>query len=294
MHRPTPITRRLLSASAGVALLATLAACGGGGSNTPATVMSASASATRYGAAALLTINGTGLDNISVASPGCKGITRLTTAPTVSTSTTAYYGCTVSGAYTSSFTITSNGTAVGTAPFTVPAPVVTMTVNNGQGVNGNIVISLAGDKAPITVDNFLAYVNSGFYNNTIFHRVVANFVAQGGGYGPAPNGVLGSPKATNAGVPLEIVAGLSNVTWSIAMANTGQPNSTTSQFFINLANNATKLDGYYSVFGSVTAGTDVVTAIVAAPAQCTENPLANTNDCLPLPNVVVTQALQTQ
>jgi peptidyl-prolyl cis-trans isomerase A (cyclophilin A) len=292
MHRPTPTIRRLLTASAGVALLATLAACGGGGSSAAATVTSASASATRYGAAALLTINGTGLDNISVTSPGCKGITRLTTAPTVSTSTTAYYGCTVSGAFTSSFTISSNGATVGSASFTVPAPVVTMTVTNGQGVNGNIVISLAGDKAPLTVDNFLSYVNSGFYNGTIFHRVVAGFIAQGGGYGPAPNGVLGTPKATNAPIPTEIV-GLSNVTWSIAMANTGQPNSTTSQFYINLANNL-NLDASFAVFGNVTAGTDVVSAIVAAPAKCTVNQLAQTTDCLPLPNVLVTQALQTQ
>src|SRR5205814_2111019 len=152
---------------------ATLAACGGGDDGKPtATVSSTSTSVTRYGAPALLTINGTHLDNIAVSSDGCIGITRLTAPPTASTSTTAYYGCTVSGAYTSDFVIQSNGTTVSTSQaFSVAAPQVTFTVNNTLGVNGNIVLSLAGDKVPVTVDNFLYYVNTHYYDGQIIDRV---------------------------------------------------------------------------------------------------------------------------
>ena len=88
--------------------------------------------------------------------------------------------------------------------------------------------------------------------------------------------------------------GLSNVQWSVAMANTGQAGAnTTSQFFINLVNN-TGLDGGYAVFGTVSAGTDVVGDIVTAPASCVANQAAGTNDCLPIPNVTIVTATQTQ
>ena len=281
--------------------LATLAACGGDGGSTAgpptATVSSISVAATKYAAPALVTINGTGLDStLSVTSAGCANMTLLTAAPTESSSTTAYYSCTVDGAITSTVVAASNGTTVGTSPsFTVPQPIVTMTVNNGQGVNGNITFTLAADKAPATVFNFLTYVNSGFYNGTIFHRVVSGFIAQAGGYaGPVTDLSTATLKATNAAIPVEST-GLSNVQWSVAMANTGQAGAnTTSQFFINLVNNP-QLDGSYAVFGTISAGTDVVGDIVAAPASCVDNrTITGTIDCLPIPNVTIVTATQTQ
>jgi peptidyl-prolyl cis-trans isomerase A (cyclophilin A) len=275
---------------------ATLVACGGGGDGQPtAKVTSTSVSATRYAAPALLTINGTDLDNISVSSGGCKNITRLTTAPTVSTSTTAYYGCTVSGAFSSNFVIRSNNATVGTSnTFTVPQPQVTLTVNNTQAVNGNIVIALAGDRVPITVDNFLYYVNTHYYDGQIFDRVVAGFVAQAGLYGPSTDdGVLPPVKPTQPPIKLETDASLLNKTGSVAMARSQTLDSATSEFYVNLADN-TNLDGSYAVFGTVTSGMDVMQSIVEAPALCTNNPLAGTIDCLPIPNAVIVTAVQSR
>ena len=302
-----PSTRRFLLAPLGVSCpgrlagtflaAAALVACGGGDGGKPtATVSSTALSVTRYAAPALLTINGTNLDNISVSSTGCKNITRLTSAPTASTSTTAYYGCTVSGAYSSNFAIVSNGSTVATSKtFTVPAPEVTLTVNNTLGVNGNIVIALAGDKVPVTVDNFLYYVNTHYYDGQIFDRVVPGFVVQGGIYGPSSDtGVLPPAKPTQPPIPLELDPTLLNKMWSVAMARGTSLDSATAEFYVNLAINQ-NLDGNYAVFGMVTAGTDVVMAMTnqtTAPALCTDNPLEGTDDCLPIPNVVIINAVQ--
>jgi len=258
-------------------------------------VANAGVAVTRYGAPVLLTLQGTALDSgLVVTSSHCLNLTRLTTPPHQSTATTAYYQCS-GGKTTGTFSVqTGVGTALVTpAPsYTVPTPVVTMAVTNGQGVNGNIVLTLNADGAPNTVTNFLSYVNSGFYDGTIFHRVVQNFIIQGGGYGATVGGKLPAPKATNAGIPLELGGG-NNVQWSVAMANTGAANSTTSQFFFNVVENAT-LNGHYSVFGNITSGVPVAQAILAAPATCTTNTGAGTTDCLPQPDVTITSATQTQ
>jgi len=282
-------------------LLAALSACGGdGGDSTPATVSSMSIAATKYGAPAQVTVAGTHLGNMSLSAPGCKNVTRLTTAPTASTDTTAYFSCTPSGAYTSTITAVSNGATVGTTMLTVPPPIVTMAVSGG-GVNGNIVFTLRGNQAPITVDNFLAYVNSGFYNGLIFHRVVPNFVVQGGGYGAATSGTLPAPKATTfPPISLETTGG-SNLQWTAAMARTTDPNSATSQFFFNLVNNASVLDpsntsAGYAVFADVSSSAAVIQAIANAP--CTDlvqgGVAVNDGSCVPIPNVVITSATQTQ
>jgi cyclophilin family peptidyl-prolyl cis-trans isomerase len=298
---PNPERPSHLSCSAvGTALtlisLAALDACGGGGSTggTPtATVTSTSVAATRYGAPALVTINGTGLDStLAVTSAGCKNMTLLTAAPTASTSTTAYYSCTVSGAFSSTVVAKSNNTTVGSANFTVLPPVVTMAVSDGVGVNGNLVITLEGDKAPITVDNFLAYVNAGFYGGLIFHRVSnLNHVIQGGGFGTMTDGNLPVPKATNPPIVLETTGG-SNVQWSVGMARTSMPNTATSQFYINTAANP-GFDGNYAVFGNLTASSVVVAQSITT-AACTPLTGATDDSCVPIPNVVITSAVQTQ
>ncbi|MDR3399602.1 MAG: peptidylprolyl isomerase [Pandoraea sp.] len=126
---------------------------------------------------------------------------------------------------------------------------------------GNFVVELNPKAAPKTVENFLQYVNSGFYNGTIFHRVIGNFMIQGGGFTPEMN-----EKTTRAPIPSESQNGLKNVTGAIAMARTSNPNSATAQFFINVKDNASldypNPDGYgYTVFGKVVSGMDTVEKI---------------------------------
>jgi peptidyl-prolyl cis-trans isomerase A (cyclophilin A) len=295
---------RLPNAAIAAAPIVLLAACGGGGSDEAGgdgrpTVTSASVGAAKYSQAALVTINGTSLEGtgfggttISVASPGCTGMARSTTAPNVSSATTAYYTCTVKaiGAQTVTITRTSDGATLATAPFTVPAPQVTMTVSDGAGISGSMVFTLAPDKTPITVDNFLAYVNSAFYDGTVFHRVVKGFVIQGGGY--LASGALKTP--TLAPIVLEVNKGLTNVQWTVAMARTSDANSATSQFFVNTVNNSPGLDpgGFtpegYAVFGSLTTNT----ALAAAIENAACSPPGST--CKPLTPIVVTSARQTQ
>ncbi len=180
------------------------------------------------------------------------------------------------------------------------APQVTMTVTNGAGVNGTIVITLASLQAPVTAANFLAYVNNGFYNGTIFHRNSPGFVLQGGGYvGPlvANSTPVPREKPTKEPIVLEDGTGLSNTKYTVTMARTGAPDSATSQFFVNLTDNLfldrSATGRGYAVFGTVTEGTEVLTAMAAAP--CTAwRALLPSGDCLPSPNITITSARQTR
>jgi peptidyl-prolyl cis-trans isomerase B (cyclophilin B) len=128
---------------------------------------------------------------------------------------------------------------------------------------GVITLELDTEKAPVTVANFLAYVDSGFYNNTLFHRVIDGFMIQGGGFASGMQ-----QKTTQAPIRNEADNGLANASYTIAMARTPDPHSASSQFFINVADNdflnfrAPNAQGWgYCVFGKVTAGTEVVDAI---------------------------------
>lgn len=125
---------------------------------------------------------------------------------------------------------------------------------------GNIVIELDNEKAPETVKNFLAYVNSGFYNGTIFHRVINNFMIQGGGFE-----VGMKQKPTEGAIKNEADNGLKNDKYTVAMARTSDPHSATAQFFINVADNdflnftSPTPNGWgYAVFGKVVDGTELV------------------------------------
>lgn len=128
---------------------------------------------------------------------------------------------------------------------------------------GEITIELNAEKAPITVANFLSYVDKGFYDNTIFHRVIDNFMIQGGGFDTNMN-----QKNTDAEIKNEADNGLSNDKYTIAMARTSAPHSASSQFFINVADNdflnftAPNGSGWgYCVFGKVTSGMEVIDKI---------------------------------
>lgn len=126
---------------------------------------------------------------------------------------------------------------------------------------GDIVIELNGEKAPITTTNFLSYVNKKHYDGTVFHRVISDFMIQGGGF--AVDGGRLVEKDTEAPIRNESGNGLSNARGTVAMARTSNPHSATAQFFINVKDNS-NLDTYgggYTVFGKVTEGMEVVDKI---------------------------------
>ena len=129
--------------------------------------------------------------------------------------------------------------------------------------HGVITLQLDAEKAPLTVKNFLEYVNSGFYDGTIFHRVIDSFMIQGGGFEPGMK-----QKKVNAPIQNEAANGLGNDIYTVAMARTSDPHSATAQFFINTKNNSflnytgANVQGYgYCVFGKVVEGKEVVDAI---------------------------------
>ncbi|HEX7117086.1 MAG TPA: peptidylprolyl isomerase [Steroidobacter sp.] len=122
---------------------------------------------------------------------------------------------------------------------------------------GSFVIELNPERAPLTVENFLRYVREGHYNGTVFHRVIANFIAQGGGYDEKY-----VEKPTHEGIPNESGNGLSNLRGTVGLARTARPHSGNAQFYINLADNAA-LDPQpsrwgYAVFGKIVEGMNVV------------------------------------
>jgi len=173
--------------------------------------------------------------------------------------------------------------AVATAQ--TPNPRVSLKTNQGE-----IVVELDPAKAPKSVDNFLQYVKSGYYDGTIFHRVIDNFMIQGGGYTTE----LSAKGGLRAPVQNEADNGLSNARGTIAMARTMDPHSATSQFFINVADNkaldhVSKADGRtwgYAVFGKVVSGMEVVDKIKVMPTNAFSPEFQN----LPRPYVVIEKA----
>jgi peptidyl-prolyl cis-trans isomerase B (cyclophilin B) len=163
-------------------------------------------------------------------------------------------------------------------------PQVELHIKN-QGV---ITLELDQDKAPKTVENFLAYVAKGHYDNTVFHRVIPGFMVQGGGFEPGM-----TQKPTGAEIQNEANNGLKNDNYTVAMARTSAPHSATAQFFINVADNgflnhtAPSAQGWgYAVFGKVVAGTDVVDKIKAVKTG-----RKGFHDDVPLEDVVIEKAV---
>jgi len=152
---------------------------------------------------------------------------------------------------------------------------------------GEITLELNAEKAPITVANFLQYVDNGFYDGTIFHRVINGFMIQGGGFDAEMN-----QKSTEAEIKNEADNGLGNDKYTIAMARTSAPHSASSQFFINVANNeflnhtAPTSSGWgYCVFGKVIAGMDVVDKIKQAATTSRKG-----HQDVPVDNVIIERA----
>ncbi len=138
---------------------------------------------------------------------------------------------------------------------------------------GNIVIELYPAKAPITVANFKTYVKEGFYDNTIFHRIIAGFMVQGGGIDKN-----GNEKQTHSPIKLESKNGLSNKKGTVAMARTNVPDSATAQFFINVADNNFLDYGFrddgYAVFGKVISGMEIVEKMSKVKTNSADEPLS--------------------
>ncbi len=194
-------------------------------------------------------------------------------------------------------------TAVGTFAFLATSilpllagPKVVLKTNQGE-----ITIELDAEKAPDSVKNFLAYAGEGYYNNTVFHRVIDGFMVQGGGFALKEDGSI-EQKETKEPIQNEAKNGLKNEKYTVAMARTNQPHSATSQFFINVEDNASldfpSFDGWgYAVFGKVVAGMEVVDKI-AKSATGTKTLKARDGEALreapmddvPTENVVIESA----
>ncbi|MGQ0657578.1 MAG: peptidylprolyl isomerase [Chromatiales bacterium] len=157
-----------------------------------------------------------------------------------------------------------------------------------QTNHGDIVLDLDREKAPLTADNFVAYVRDGHYDGTIFHRVISGFMIQGGGFEPGLK-----QKPTKAPIQNEANNGLSNKTGTVAMARTNAPHSASAQFFINVKDNdfldhssQTPQGWGYAVFGKVVDGMDVVNAI-----RSVKTGSRGGHDDVPVEDVVITKAL---
>lgn len=263
-----------------------LSGCGGGDSAPikKPTITSVTTDQLVYRKNTTMTITGKDLDlGFNMSHLGCLKITEVPGG----TTTQRVFSCKMVGAGTVAVNITAaDGSNIYAGTMTIPLaaqPQVTMVTSLGT-----VVLELNPAKAPVTVDNFLQYVESSFYVNKIFHRVISDFMVQGGGF--LSN--LSQP-ATLAPIKLESGNGLSNLRGTVAMARTSVVDSATSQFYINVVDNLF-LDGTagvsgYAVFGKVVSGLDIVDKIKVVPTSKQAG-----MDDVPVTPVVITSVLQTQ
>lgn len=273
--------------------LLVLTGCGGGNSGFPPVVTGFQAKSVQYSRTAVIYIGGNDLR--STMTVDTAGACSNPSFASSSSTSMLVLNCTVTQVGDMALKVKdAAGQVVYQTTVFVPKPQVTLTTNS----NEVITLELDPAKAPTTVNNFLSYVNSGFYANTLFHRVVPGFVVQAGGFntGMVAKSELSPP------IVLESNKGLSNLRATVAMARLGDDpkdpvrsaNSATSQFFINLVDN-TFLDYQdaerpgYAVFGTVVQGMSVADAMATLPTS-TVNGYAN----VPLTEVTITSATQTK
>jgi len=265
------------------ALAGLLSACGGTNGFAPV-VTGVKVQTAQYGKTATIYLGGKDLrSNLLVDTSGA--CTNPTFASNSNTDTLVL-NCVV--AKTGDFSLvvqTAEGAAIYSTTLNVPRPQVLLIT-----AKGSITVELDPTLAPISTNNFLSYVNKGFYRDTLFHRVIPKFVVQGGGY------TTGMVKKTEQSAPIELESnkGLSNVRGSLAMARTNLPNSATSEFYINLVDNLSldyknAANPGYAVFGKVVQGMDVADAIAAEPTGV----IAGFSD-VPLVDIALSLALQTK
>ncbi len=290
-------TPRLLHAAVAVAV-ALAAACGGGGSDDKPAVTGMAAAPAAYGLEARWTVSGLNLDRgigLAITSGTSDGLIEVPGG----TAFQRRFSCRPQSLGDLVAQVNdAGGSRIATLRVVIPRPVVQLAVAQGNGDSelepvGTIELELDPVAAPVTVQNFLNYVNEGFYDETIFHRVVADFVIQGGGYTPgSPDPSFREP--TQPKIALESNNGLSNLRGTLAMARTDDPNSATSQFYINVVDNLSldyrsEQQPGYAVFGRVTAGLEVIDAISVVPTRSVPS-LGLTH--LPVTDIVVTTARQ--
>jgi cyclophilin family peptidyl-prolyl cis-trans isomerase len=273
----------LLKPATALALSCLLSACGGG-NEFPPVVTGVKIQSAQYGKTATIYLGGKDLrSNLLVDTSGA------CTSPTFASSSntdTLVLNCVV--AKTGDFSLvvqTTEGAAIYNTTLNIPLPQVALIT-----AKGSITVELDPTLAPISTNNFLSYVNKGFYRNTLFHRVIPNFVIQGGGY------TAGLVKQTGQSAPIELESnkGLSNARGSLAMARTYLPNSATSEFYINLVDNLSldyknAANPGYAVFGKVVQGMDVADAMAAEPTRV----VGGFSD-VPLSDITLSLALQTK
>jgi cyclophilin family peptidyl-prolyl cis-trans isomerase len=273
----------LLQTATALAFSCLLSACGGGNEFSPV-VTGVKVQSAQYGKTATIYLGGKDLrSNLLVDTSGA--CTNPTFASNSNTETMVL-NCVV--AKTGDFSLvvqTVEGAAIYSTTLNIPLPQVALIT-----AKGSITVELDPTLAPISTNNFLSYVNKGFYRSTLFHRVIPNFVIQGGGY------TAGLIKQTEQNAPIELESnkGLSNVRGSLAMARTNIPNSATSEFYINLVDNLSldyknAANPGYAVFGKVVQGMDVVDAIAAAPTG-----VMGVFSDVPLADIALSLALQTK
>ena len=272
-----------------LAIGAVLTACGGGSGGAGSLddnqqITTVQARTLSYSQQAVILVGGFELRNTMSAVTGvCKNpvFNEAQSVPQV-----AIINCLVTATGEQPLIITgSNGKVLYSGTVTVPLPQVAMVTSEGS-----ITLELNPAAAPLSVDNFLAYAKDGYYRDTLFHRVIANFAAQAGGY---TSGVVKKP-GQRAPIALESNNGLLNTRSTLAMARTVAPNSATSEFYVNLVDNGfldykSATSPGYAVFGKVIKGMDVVDKIAALPTG-TSNGFPN----VPLVDVKIQLVLQTQ
>ena len=266
----------------GLGLVLLLNACGGG-SGFPPVVTGFQVQALQYGRTATFNIGGNDLRSTMTVetSSACANPSFGST----STASLLVLNCAITAVGDIPLTLkAANGDVAYQTTVSVPKPQVQMTTRLG-----NITLELDPSAAPSTVNNFLNYVNNGYYSNTLFHRVVSGFVVQAGGY---TAGMLKKPGQTGP-IVLQSNNGLSNLRGTVAMARLSEPvDSATSEFYINLVDN-TNLDYKspaqpgYAVFGSVLQGMEVADTLAQQPTG-NSNGFAN----VPLTDVTITAAQQ--
>lgn len=268
-----------------------LTACGGGSDNGGVFVSQMAASSVQYSRSMSISVAGTALDRgLRVAvDAGCGEVTEAAGGDSQS----RRFTCKVNALGPKTIrAYTADNREVARLQVTVPEPEVTLLLAGVDTSISTVVLKLDPTQAPVTVNNFLDYVNAGFYRLTIFHRVIKDFVVQGGGYTAGPT--LKTP--TSPAIRLESQGTLRNVKGSIAMARTAEPDSATSQFYINTVDNPSldyKSDAEpgYAVFGSVITGLDVVERLSMLPVRLD---LANGLTHLPVTNVTILSAVQSK
>jgi cyclophilin family peptidyl-prolyl cis-trans isomerase len=281
MNFSKPFAQLIFSTAMAVACM--LSACGGG-NDFPPVVTGVKVQSAQYGKTATIYLGGKDLrSSLKVDTSGA--CTNPTFASNSNTDTLVL-NCLVTKTGDFSLVVqTAEGVAIYSTTLNVPPPQVALITGKGS-----MTLELDPTLAPISTNNFLSYVNKGFYRGTLFHRVIPNFVIQGGGY------TTGMLKKADQSAPIQLESnkGLSNVRGSLAMARTYVPNSATSEFYINLVDNLSldyknAVNPGYAVFGKVVQGMDVADAIAAEPTG-----VIGVFSDVPLVEIALSLALQTQ